>query len=411
MAEKGAPSQVRQPSRKGKKAWRKNVDVTDIQAGLEDHLQEIIAGGPLSEKTSDEIFALDTSGSVEITKKYNLQKPLRVDRILAERSAVPAVDTRKRAADGTYEPPSKKRKEWVPKADVRRLKSSINQTSHLQDAEEQGAFDVWDTPTEPARGSELEYIPKKQAKVVPPTIKRAPIPLTANGKAVKPVRAPKGEASYNPDFDDWNDAIVKAGDAEVEAEKFRLAEQEREDQRLARIEAAQHEPEMGWRTDEDSAWEGFTDNEGVELKKKRPGRKTPAERNKAKRKKDAERLAKHERNMKQRQSRELAIANGEKDIVAVESEDSDESGDDSKLRRRRMGPMVIPEKNLEVVLPDELQDSLRRLKPEGNLLQDRFRNLLVNGKLESRKANTQPKKRKVKLTEKWAFKDFEVGVH
>lgn len=29
-----APQQFKQPSRKGKKAWRKNVDVTEVQEGL-----------------------------------------------------------------------------------------------------------------------------------------------------------------------------------------------------------------------------------------------------------------------------------------------------------------------------------------------------------------------------------------
>ena len=129
-------------------------------------------------------------------------------------------------------------------------------------------FDVWGLEAPPPT-AELEYVPKKMAKVVPATIKRAPIPMTVNGKAVRSVRAPKGEASYNPDFEDWNEAIIKAGDAEVEAEKKRLAEAERETERLARIEAAQNEEEMGWRTDEESAWEGFTDTEAVELKKPR----------------------------------------------------------------------------------------------------------------------------------------------
>ena len=39
-----APQQHKQPSRKGKKAWRKNVDVTDVQAGLEEARQEVIKG-------------------------------------------------------------------------------------------------------------------------------------------------------------------------------------------------------------------------------------------------------------------------------------------------------------------------------------------------------------------------------
>lgn len=68
----------------------------------------------------------------------------------------------------------------------------------------------------------------------------------------------------------------------------------------------------------------------------------------------------------------------------------------------------VPEKPLELVLPDELQESLRLLKPEGNLLDDRFRTLIVQGKLESRKPIVQSKKPKKKVTEKWAYKDFQI---
>lgn len=39
-----APNQYSQPSRKGKKAWRKNVDVTDVQKGLQELNNEIIRG-------------------------------------------------------------------------------------------------------------------------------------------------------------------------------------------------------------------------------------------------------------------------------------------------------------------------------------------------------------------------------
>lgn len=39
-----APAQYKQPSRKGKKAWRKNVDVTEIASGLETLRQEEIIG-------------------------------------------------------------------------------------------------------------------------------------------------------------------------------------------------------------------------------------------------------------------------------------------------------------------------------------------------------------------------------
>jgi nucleolar protein 53 len=39
-----APSQYKQSSRKGKKAWRKNVDVTEVQEGLRDLKEAEIIG-------------------------------------------------------------------------------------------------------------------------------------------------------------------------------------------------------------------------------------------------------------------------------------------------------------------------------------------------------------------------------
>jgi nucleolar protein 53 len=38
------PQQHTQPSRKGKKAWRKNVDITQVQVGLEEVREEVIKG-------------------------------------------------------------------------------------------------------------------------------------------------------------------------------------------------------------------------------------------------------------------------------------------------------------------------------------------------------------------------------
>lgn len=39
-----APQQYKQPSRKGKKAWRKNVDISEVQQGLEELNDQIIKG-------------------------------------------------------------------------------------------------------------------------------------------------------------------------------------------------------------------------------------------------------------------------------------------------------------------------------------------------------------------------------
>lgn len=43
--ETGAPAQKKQPTRKGKKAWRKNVDIEDIEAAVEGLREEEITTG------------------------------------------------------------------------------------------------------------------------------------------------------------------------------------------------------------------------------------------------------------------------------------------------------------------------------------------------------------------------------
>ena len=70
----------------------------------------------------------------------------------------------------------------------------------------------------------------------------------------------------------------------------------------------------------------------------------------------------------------------------------------------------LAEPSLELVLAEELQDSLRLLKPEGNLLKDRFRNILVSGKMETRKPIQQPKKKRVSYAEKWSYKDWNLAI-
>lgn len=441
MAERTkAPAQHKQPSRKGKKAWRKNVDVTQVQEGLEALREEVILGGPIAEKPSEELFAVDTIGSEEIKKKHKLQKPLTADKILAQRSAVRAVDSRKRptnsrTTDGINEPSSKRQKQdWVSKKEIARIRDSLQGGSQLTTArleeDESPAFDLWSggaaVATVPTKGglvkqipAELaEYVDAVRAKVAPETLKQAANPMTASGRPVKAVKDPKAGSSYNPTFEDWDASLTREGEKEAEAERKRRAAAVAEAEKEARVAAASND-DVNYQTDPESAWEGFeTDREDSFLRTKRPERKTQAQRNKIKRRQEADRLAKHEQRManKKKQAREIEAALkagknvvAEKMIAEAEQYPSD-SDDDDLLRRRRLGTAAIPAKSLEVVLPDELQESLRRLRPEGNLLNDRFRNLLVNGKLESRKPILQPKKAKRFITEKWTYKDFSVSV-
>jgi nucleolar protein 53 len=75
----GAPSQHSQPSRKGKRAWRKNVDIGEIEAGIESlrdeerltgsaHPRQFVLGltfpdsAQHHQKTNQELFQIDVKG-------------------------------------------------------------------------------------------------------------------------------------------------------------------------------------------------------------------------------------------------------------------------------------------------------------------------------------------------------------
>ncbi|KAK7510815.1 ribosome biogenesis protein Nop53/GLTSCR2 [Phyllosticta citriasiana] len=425
------PAARNQPSRKGKKAWRRNVDVTEVTTGLDNLREEVIQGGVISEKPSDELFAVDTVGSAEVKKEIQKRhKPLKTDEILAQRSAVPAVDSRKRSSskvtNGVIDPSSKKRKSGgVSHKELERLKS----IAHGGDTTEKDVVQVDGTAThdpwaiqEQKQDPRFSFIPEKKPIRAPETLKHAPIALSASGKPFPAVQKPEAGKSYNPLFDDWNELLEREGQKAVDDEKKRLeeAEQERLRKERAAAIAAQSDPESGDESAWESEWEGIqSEAEGSELKKKRPDRKTPQQRKKAEKRKEAERKAKWEAQTKKKQQQQEQIKNIAKEVEEREKQkaeqmklvnaDEESSADEEEgLRRRRFGKAPIPEAPLEVVLPDELQDSLRLLKPEGNLVKDRFRNMIIRGKIESRRP-MQHKKKKVEVTEKWSYKDWTPG--
>jgi len=59
----GAPSQLSQDTRKGKKAWRKNIDIDHVEEGLETiRSEERVLGTALHNQPDKDLFAIDTTG-------------------------------------------------------------------------------------------------------------------------------------------------------------------------------------------------------------------------------------------------------------------------------------------------------------------------------------------------------------
>lgn len=376
---------------------------------------------------------LDVDGDASIPKKFlKVSKPLKADEIIAQRSAVPSVSLRKRPGDKTTDgiaDPKRQRVSYVSHKELTRLRNLIagNGTQSVVEVTDP-AFDPWSEAADAAAKIEdprFSFLPKSQKKVEPHTLKHKPISLAASGKAVPAVSKPAGGYSYNPVYTEYEQRLITAGEKEIEAEKKRLAVAETERLKAeasaksaAEAVAAEARAELSeW--DEESAWEGLESGaEDSRLNAKRPERKTLQQRNRMKRRKDDESRQKIAAEMKKRKEQaqhikaiaktieEVEAARALAASVQAENADDESEGENLELRRRKLGYLKVPTKDLELVLPDELAESLRLLKPEGNALKERYRSLLVRGKVEGRKRISFAKLAKRKATEKWTHKDF-----
>ena len=192
------------------------------------------------------------------------------------------------------------------------------------------------------------FLAKPKSVRAPKTLKQAPVSLVKHASAFPAVPKPKADASYNPIFEDYDKALMGEGMKEIDAERRRLKEAELEQERLLRIEQAQME-EVDLQTEDESVWEGIESEFEAEewLKRRRPQRKTPTERNKIKRRKEVERQAKLDAQVKRKAQQAQKIKEIAKEVSrnegrnAVISTNVDEplpeySGD-VILRRKRLG--------------------------------------------------------------------------
>lgn len=327
-----------------------------------------------------------------------------------------------KASDGII-PTKRARREYVTVKELSRLRKVADghheSTVEITDA----SYDPWTIVPEPTTLDVVKDT-RDEKKKPPKSLPQKPISLLANGKTIPAVPKPAGGYSYNPKFEDYEARYTEECSKALESEKKRIGEEEAERVKAeaaarsaAEAEAAEARAELSeW--DEDSEWEGFQSG-GEELRQtvKKQKRKTKADRNRIQRRKDEERRLKHEAKTKLRkgqleQIKQIAREVAERDqalaLARAEESDSSMASNDEVLRRKQLGKLKLPEKDLEMVLPDELQDSLRLLKPEGNLLKDRYRSLLVRGRMESRRKIPFKKQARTTVTEKWSYKDFTI---
>ena len=311
--------------------------------------------GIIVEKPSEDLFALDTTGSEPIQKAYNtIHKPLRTDQILAQRSAIPALESRKRSkvTDGLVEPNSKRQKRnGASHEEYQRLQNIAygdSAPNNIINRNNEPKHDPWALE---CNGEEQDpkynFLAKSKCVKAPKTLKHAPVSLVKHASAFPAVPNPKADASYNPMFEDYDKALVGEGMKEVDAERRRLQEAELENERLLRIEQAQKE-EVDVQTEDESAWEGIESEFEAEewLKRRRPERKTLAERNKIKRRKEIERQAKCDAQWKRKAQQAQKIKEIAKEVSINEGRNAVISMNEGESLLQHRGGVILRRKKL-----------------------------------------------------------------
>lgn len=430
MNEIGRPQNSAQTSRKGKRSWRKNVDISDIEKKLQEQREEIIQHGKLlSEVESEDLFIIDEDADEAVERKLVKEngKKLKSAEILENKSKVPALLGK--VSKGKKH--DKRKIQGVDKKEMVHLLKLAGKVKGYDKTDERlakegiinsDAYDVWNTELEdekkassvPSVLKESSSISFTAATVVPKTLKEAPIQLS------KLDVLPHAGKSYNPSFENWKSLIEQEYFKEKTKDDQRLIFEEYRDRIQYLIsnyednEVEEEEEEFdGDNQPEEKDDSDIVLTENVKLSINpvtEVNIKTKTQRNKEKRLKERRRLENELKEIKLRIKELEKLPDILQQVQSKENKTIHKESKNNRLVRKgkkKLGSRFeVIEGPIEVKLSNELSDSLRKLKPEGNLLYDQMKGLQSKGMIETRRIN-KGKKAKKKITEKWSYKDFK----
>ncbi|KAG0051797.1 hypothetical protein BGZ83_003273 [Gryganskiella cystojenkinii] len=445
VTEKPAPTGNglnRKSSRKGKKAWRKNVDIADIEQNLSElRAEERSTGGKVHLQANDVLFTMDTKGDGNVLKQLRKDRPLKMDEILAERSKIPAVSGRKKAVTTiASDAPAAKPSSKISKAEKKKMLEMIRRKTSGSLFEEKpvgrsgmtdavkaaGKFDVWgaandDENVEDSTVAENDFV----SEIVAQVPAKAPRSFKQKQKVVIPaVKESHPGASYNPTMQDHQGLLRLAHNEELRI----LADKEKVDAKLAypkELDAMVTFDDQtgGLLEDSDEESEEEDDEEDATVEgdvkpKKKKGKKSITERNRLARaaetlKKEAE-IKRHKELMKQtNRVNEImkTVEQEEEEMEQKRLEAEKKKEEKEKAGMKRVGKFNIPKERIHVQLQDELAESFRQLKPEGSLMKDRFQSFVERNLIEPRMPVAKRRRYRLKTYEKHSYKRFDNPNH
>ncbi|KAJ2899127.1 hypothetical protein IWW38_001119, partial [Coemansia aciculifera] len=392
-------------------------------------------GGVVEERKDQDIFMTDVVGDQKTKQKMQQTKKLRVDEILGKRSAVaiPVQGTKmgedklKRKEHHELRKRLKKIAGFVGKNKVTPQGIKAKPTT--------GEYDLWtETPREiqPVISQRRVVVSRKKFSHV------AELPA---------VEVAHPGASYRPDAKDHQELVQLAGNEydEVLRKKQKFSEfsgfrgnntmdsamecaqvmideikagqsvvAEKTEMALDGSDAESDDADMDEGADSDAMDSDAEEQQPGLSTSKDPKRKSRVARNRQRRhniRVDEEKRAKalvqqsHQLNMTKRLNKDV-------DEMVERSEQAAErtrkhAEEKARQPRKKVGKHVVPQLLQAVKLAEDLPTSLRQLQPESNGFSEAYNSLVKRNFVEPRPAVHQKRTgRKVRVVEKWSYKDF-----
>ncbi|XP_075692342.1 ribosome biogenesis protein NOP53 [Rhinoderma darwinii] len=425
---KNAPKRKR-VNRNKKKNWKKHIDVCDVEEFMDDvRLQERTVGGLLAEKANENLFFVDTGKNKKGGRKLKKRiKPLRIDLILQPDSKVPAPKDilSHQVPNGRKLKRKREREEKLEKRGIlprtdRLLLAQDKSTSAPKDEANnnpaRGFYDLWaqQNPLDIAvEGQDQWYLEqtKKSRVKRPERMNKKPSELPA-------VEVVAPGASYNPSYESHQTLLLKAHEVEVK----KLKEEEKLNRQLkfpTKAEAPTEESKLrelceglveeSDDDDDPSGVEGKPEQKAISLPRRE--RKTERQR---KKEKEAKTLKARQETEKTERLRRQGLFQLKSIQTTLKSRQNellrrkklrDENRKAKALQPKRLGRLKYQEPDIDILLSEELTDSLRKLKPEGSVTKDRFKSFQKRNLIEPRERAKFKRLLKVKYVEKRAFRE------
>ncbi|GFW29996.1 ribosome biogenesis protein NOP53 [Trichonephila clavipes] len=420
-----APSKRPHGSRNKKKNWSKTSNIAFIEDFLEEKRFEERIGGPVSEKTDEQLYFIEKEAGTKAEAKLKTKK-LRCFQNIGSYTKVPP------PIKPSGVPYSKKIKIYSTKVAEReneniclvlqkpkKVSTKLVQKSDRYCAE---IKDLWaeEEPVDP----ELEDLIKFRDVYTRKKTPKVPCHRYQKPSLLPSVEVPHSGASYNPDYFDHQELLSQAVKIEETKQKEELhLKRVLTDMFPTRKEAPTEETilqemSQGLFEEEEENETGSTliienSDNPIRVYTKKKKRITRARKRRKKEFQKKERREQREKLQKVRMDQFYRLKSIKKEIkekgalVQKKIERNIQRKADKLYKPKVLSRYKYEAPVLEVKLTDELCGTMRTLEPEGNLLEDRYKSLQRRNLVEARIKQKMKRKYKRKIQVIRSHRNFE----